>query len=103
MTADKIGIEVAFATKQKQQVIRLEVPLGTTISDAVSLSGIASQFPDHDLSVFSMGVWNELKTKNYVVQPGDRVEIYRPLITSAKDARRRRAISQKKVRQDKKT
>jgi len=39
-------------------------------------------------------VWNEVKPRDYVVQSGDRVQIYRSLITNAKDARRQRAETQ---------
>ncbi len=95
MAERETTIEVAFATPEKQLVVKLEVPVGTQIGEAVSLSGIQSQFPDHDLSVLPLGVWNEVKPQHYVVQPGDRVEVYRSLLTNAKEARRRRAILQK--------
>jgi putative ubiquitin-RnfH superfamily antitoxin RatB of RatAB toxin-antitoxin module len=36
----------------------------------------------------------EVKPPTYVVQSGDRIQIYRSLITNAKDARRRRAETQ---------
>ena len=87
-------IEVVFAVPEKQQVIQLEVPQGTLILDAVRLSCIESHFPNYDLSTLPVGVWMELKPETYVVQSGDRIQIYRSLITNAKDARRRRAETQ---------
>mgnify|MGYP001441728303 FL=1 len=94
MTEETVAIEVVFSVPEKQEVMRLEVPSGTLIRDAVRLSCIESLFPNDDLSVLSVGVWNEVKPQAYVVQSGDRVEVYRSLINNAKDARRRRAETQ---------
>ena len=91
MTEETVAIEVVFAVPEKQEVIQIEVPSGTLIRDAVSLSCIELLFPNDDLSMLSVGVWNEVKSQAYVVQSGDRVEVYRSLINNAKDARRRRA------------
>ena len=94
MTEGTVAIEVVFAAPEKQEVIQLEVPPGTLILDAVRLSGIESHFSGYELSALSVGVWNEVKPQSYVVQSGDRVEVYRSLITTAKDARRRGAEAQ---------
>ena len=94
MTEETVAIEVVFAVQEKQEVMRLEVPSGTLIRDAVRLSRIESLFPNYDLSMLSLGVWSEAKPEAYVVQSGDRVEVYRSLINNAKDARRRRAETQ---------
>jgi putative ubiquitin-RnfH superfamily antitoxin RatB of RatAB toxin-antitoxin module len=96
MTEGTVAIEVVFAAPEKQKVIALEVPSGTLIHDAVRLSCIESHFPGYDLSALPVGVWNEVKPRTYVVQSGDRVEVYRSLITNAKEARRRRAETQAK-------
>jgi hypothetical protein len=81
---------------ERQEVIQIEVPLGTTIRDVVRLSRLESLFPSYILPDLPVGVWNEVKPKTYVVQSGDRVEIYRSLIRNAKDTRRRRAQTQEK-------
>ena len=94
MTKETVAIEIVFSVPEKQEVMRLEVPSGTLIRDAVGLSCIESLFPNHDLSPLSVGVWSEVKPQASVVQSGDRVEIYRSLINNAKDARRRRAEAQ---------
>ena len=105
MIEETVAIEVVFAVPEKQQVIQLEVPLGTLIRDAVRLSCIESHFPSYDLSALPVGVWMEVKPQAYVVQSGDRIQIYRSLITNAKDARRRRAETQasKETQANKKT
>ena len=94
MAEETVAIEVVFVVPEKEEVIQVEVPSGTLIRDAVRLSCIESLFPSYDLSTLSVGVWNEVKPEGYVVQVGDRVEVYRSLINNAKDARRRRAETQ---------
>ena len=91
MIEETVAVEVVFALPEKQEVIQLEVPSGTLIRDAIRLSYIELLFPGYDLSGLPIGVWNEVKTEAYVVQSGDRVQIYRSLVRSAKDTRRRRA------------
>ena len=94
MNEETVAIEVVFAVPEKQQVIQLKVPPGTLIRDAIRLSCIESHFPNYDFSILPVGVWMEVKPRTYVVQSGDRIQIYRSLITNAKDARRRRAETQ---------
>ena len=94
MVKETVSIEVVFAVPEKQERVQIKVPSGTLIRDAVRLSFIDFLFPGYDLSALPVGVWNEVKPQTYVVQSGDRVEIYRSLINNAKDARRRRAETQ---------
>ena len=93
-----IAIEVAYALPQRQKIIPLLVESGTTAYEAVTRSGIAEFFPDLDLENAPLGIFGQaLGTKGlasarqYVLQPGDRVEIYRPLTSDPKEARRKRA------------
>jgi len=93
-----IAVEVAYALPYQQKIIELKVLPGTTALAAVERSGIGKIFPEIDVVNAKMGVFGQaLGTKGlgapheYVLNPGDRVEIYRPLICDPKDARRRRA------------
>lgn len=88
-----ISIEVAYATPEKQKILSLDVPEGTTLSEAVELSGIQTHFPEIDLNDYKAGIWSkaEKKPQERVLQTGDRIEIYRPLQIDPKEARRNRA------------
>lgn len=93
-----ITVEVAYALPHRQQLISLQVPQGTTASEAVKQSGIVEHFPEIDLENAKMGIFGQalgtkgLKPPNeYVLEPRDRVEIYRPLIVDPKEVRKRRA------------
>lgn len=85
-----ITIEVAYATPQQQHIIKLEVPPGTTIEEAIQFSSILSLFPEIDLHQQKVGVFSKQKALSDVVNAGDRIEIYRPLTIDPKEARRAR-------------
>ena len=95
MTAESIRVSVAFALAGRQQVVELTVPAGTTLDEAVALSDMQSQFAGIDLSGLPKGIWYEKRPGDTLLMDGDRVEIYRPLKVDAREARRRRAHSNK--------
>lgn len=95
---DLITVEVAYALPHKQKIIALLVEPGTTALEAVKRSKISDYFPDLDLATAKMGIFGQsLGTKGlesadkHVLHQGDRVEIYRPLTSDPKEARRKRA------------
>jgi putative ubiquitin-RnfH superfamily antitoxin RatB of RatAB toxin-antitoxin module len=89
--AAKLTVEVCYASPAAQFLRRLQVPAGSTLHQAISLSGVLEEIPEIDLSVLKVGIHNRLQTLDTVLRDGDRVEIYRPLLADPKDARRRRA------------
>ncbi len=97
-----IIVEVAYALPNRQQLTELKVPYGTTAFEAVEQSGIVEQFPEINLEDAKMGIFGQalgtkgLKPpKEHVLEPKDRVEIYRPLIVDPKEVRKRRAAKAK--------
>lgn len=95
---DLIQVEVAYALPQRQKIIALLVEPGTTARQAVERSGIVRYFPEIDMATLTLGIFGQsLAGKGldsadvHILQQGDRVEIYRPLICDPKDARRQRA------------
>jgi len=74
----------------------LHVPVGTTLGEAIALSGMLKRYPDINLLKNKVGVFGKVRELDYVLKQGDRVEIYRPLIADPKEARRRRAAEAKK-------
>ena len=86
-----LAIEVVYALPDVQEVVALEVAPGTTIEQAIALSGLPSRYPGVDFTTGPVGVYGQLVSRDTYVAAGDRVEIYRPLIADPKQARRRRA------------
>ena len=86
-----ITVEVAYALPEKQSVVTLQVKPGTTLLEAIKLSGILEQHPEIDLSESKLGVFSKISPPETVLREKDRVEIYRPLIADPKESRRKRA------------
>ena len=97
-----ITVEVAYALPTKQKIIALQVAPGTTAQQAVEQSGIDREFPEINITTAKMGIFGQAlgtkglkKAAEHVLQPGDRVEIYRPLTSDPKEVRRKRAAKAK--------
>ncbi|HKJ08689.1 MAG TPA: RnfH family protein [Gammaproteobacteria bacterium] len=97
-SADRIQVEVAYARPDEQVILPVEVPEGTTLEQAVQQSGILERFPEIDFAQAKMGIFGKLNKRDYVLRPGDRVEIYRPLIADPKEIRKQRAAEGKRMK-----
>jgi putative ubiquitin-RnfH superfamily antitoxin RatB of RatAB toxin-antitoxin module len=95
-----IAIEVVYALPEKQALLRLNVPRGTRMREAVLLSGIAAQFPGLDVQNCPLGIFGKAvaRPEERVLEEGERVEIYRPLIADPKEVRKQRAARAKAAR-----
>ncbi len=96
-----IHVEVAYALPDKQRIVALELPHGTTVQEAVMQSGLDKQFPGLDLAAADVGVFGKVvsKPETVALSDGDRVEIYRPLIADPKEVRKQRAAKAKARKQ----
>ena len=88
-----IVIEVVYALADKQKLLRLQVPAGTTLREAAERSGMAAPFPGLDLATCRLGIFGKAvsKPQERVLEEGERVEIYRPLLADPKEVRKQRA------------
>ncbi len=91
MESKTLSIEVAYATPERQKIIKCKVAEGTTILDAAKQSGITDIFPDLELDKADFGIWSKVKPAKSIVEDGQRIEIYRPLLADPKESRRKRA------------
>ena len=91
-----IHVEVVLAMPGQQELIRLEVAVGSTIAEVISQSGLPAIFEGFELNLSNVGVFGRKADPEQLVRDGDRVEIYRPLIADPKEVRRQRALKQAK-------
>lgn len=93
MDKPAIAVEVVYALADKQKLLRLAVPLGTTVRGAALLSRMDGFFPGLDLAGAPLGIFGKAVAKpdERVLEEGERVEIYRPLIADPKEVRKQRA------------
>lgn len=89
--SEKIKIEVVYAQPHEQTLLTVEVAQGTTLGDAIKLSGMLEKHPEIDLATSKVGVFGKLSKLDQVLRDKDRIEIYRPLIADPKEVRRKRA------------
>jgi putative ubiquitin-RnfH superfamily antitoxin RatB of RatAB toxin-antitoxin module len=87
----RIHVEVIYALPHVQMLVPLDVAEGTTLEEAVRLSGVLEKFPEIDLANAKVGIWNKAAELTAMLREKDRVEIYRPLIADPKEVRRKRA------------
>jgi len=93
-----IAVEVVYPLPREQHVIRVEVPGNSTIEEAIRASRIQEKYPEIDLEVNKIGIYGKVAKLDTVLHPGDRVEIYRPLIADPKEIRKQRAREGKDMR-----
>ncbi|MBP1149100.1 MULTISPECIES: RnfH family protein [Methylocaldum] len=84
-------VEVAYAKPDVQVILTVNVPENATAETAIAASGILDRFPEIDLTKDKIGIFSKVCSIDQPIKPGDRVEIYRPLIADPKEARRARA------------
>lgn len=87
-----MNVEVAYAKPDVQMILRIEVIEGASAETAIRASGILERFPEIDLRHNKIGIFGKPCGLEQALRPGDRVEIYRPLIADPKEARRSRAV-----------
>ncbi|MBP5966737.1 MULTISPECIES: RnfH family protein [Pseudomonas] len=93
MVESVIEIEVVYAAVDRQVLRMVSVPEGATVRDALLKSGIGDEFPELDLAECPVGIFGKVIADPEVrlIQAGDRIEIYRPLLADPKEVRRLRA------------
>ena len=90
MSAPRLTATLAWVTPEIQELTPITVAAGTTIGEAIALSGIAVAY-DLDLSNITVGIFGERRRLDTPVCDGDRIELCRPLRADPKETRRRRA------------
>lgn len=96
MGTTELTVEVAFALPERQKIVALAVPAGTTAREAVRLASLERYFPDLPTDTFEhaeLGIFGKRlrDPEGHALRAGDRVEIYRPLRIDPKQARIKRA------------
>ena len=91
-------VEVVYGLANKQRIYVLEVEEGTTARQAAELARVAEDFPGVDVSSSNIGIFGKSVKDDQVLLPGDRVEIYRPLIADPKEVRKKRAAAGKRMK-----
>ena len=88
----RVRVEVVYALPGGEDAVTLDLEPGATAVDAVLASGLLERHPEIDLGRQKLGIHGKVVPGHAPLRDGDRVELYRPLVVDAKEARRRRAV-----------
>jgi putative ubiquitin-RnfH superfamily antitoxin RatB of RatAB toxin-antitoxin module len=88
-------VEVIYATPEKAELIKLDLPEGSTVLQAIEASGLLEKHPEIDVKKNKFGIYAKLAKADAILREKDRVEIYRPLIADPKEVRKQRAAEGK--------
>lgn len=91
MSEQFITVEVAAGFDDRQVLVRLRVPVGTRVSEAVRLAELGRRLPGHEVDPKRIGIFGRRCDPEQVLEEGDRVEVYRPLKADPKEVRRQLA------------
>ncbi len=89
--AERFTVPLLYAGLDEQFEESVVVSRGQTVADAVAASPNATRVVAASGRSLSFAIFGQTAAQDAVLQPGDRVELLRPLTVDPKEARRRRA------------
>ena len=95
MGNESVAISLVYALADRQHVVKLSVPPGTTVAQAVELSKVREQFSDLGTAPLNCAIYGRIVALTHIVAAGDRIEILRPLLIDPKENRRQLAAKNK--------
>ena len=84
-----MNVGVAYADKFKQVWLKLEVPDGSTVLQAIEHSGMLEQFPEINLQKQKVGIFGKVTKLDAPIEEGARIEIYREITADPELVERR--------------
>jgi len=84
-----MNVGVCYATPARQVWLKIDVPEGSTVRDAIVLSGLLQQFPTIDLETQKVGVFGKVTKLDATLTEGERVEIYRAITADPEQVERK--------------
>lgn len=93
--SEKIKVEVVFAYPDKVFLKKMELDQPLTVQNVILQSGVLQKYTEIDLRENKVGIFSRPAKLTDMIEDGDRIEIYRPLIADPKEMRRKRAEGKK--------
>ncbi|OOR99248.1 RnfH family protein [Haemophilus paracuniculus] len=97
MVSEKLVVEVVYAYPERYFLQKVELEHLTTVQNVILQSGVLEKFTEIDLRENKVGIFSRPAKLTDMVENGDRIEIYRPLIADPKEIRRQKAQQQAKA------
>ncbi len=87
-TSELLRVRVIYALADQQASVDLQLPPGTSLTDAVDRSGLLRKFPEAATAPLQCAIFGRAVPLTYQLRDGDRIEILRPLLIDPKESRR---------------
>jgi putative ubiquitin-RnfH superfamily antitoxin RatB of RatAB toxin-antitoxin module len=100
-----LEISLVYIAANGDQIYRnLDMAEGSTVADALTQANFHTLYPE--AKAFALGIFSKPVELTQLLKTGDRIEVYRPLVSDPKEKRKQRAFQAKlrkvrKVRQAK--
>lgn len=90
------SVELVYAPNEQAFIhLTLAYKTGMSVADVLAESGLMQRYPE--IASLTVGIFSRAVSLDTRVQPGDRVEIYRPLVINPKEKRRQRAVKDRAI------
>ena len=89
--SEKIVVEVVYAYPERYFLKKLTLENPITLQNAIVQSGVLEKYTE---------IFSRAAKLTDIVENGDRIEIYRPLIADPKEIRRKKAEEQAKIKKN---
>ncbi|QCI24332.1 RnfH family protein [Buchnera aphidicola (Muscaphis stroyani)] len=84
-----IKVTIVYAFPDIQHIFQVNVCLGSTVKDAILSSKILKNIKNISLYKNKIGIYNKQVYLNTILKNEDRIEIYRPLIVTPNERRKK--------------
>ena len=96
----RVSVEVAYALPERQTLLRVSLPAGASVADALAVCGIHDLHPETRSPDIPVGIFGKVVPREHQPVDGDRIEIYRPLIADPKASRNARVAKKRLLREN---
>lgn len=86
-----MNVELVYIEADEEFIVSLDMAATATVADAVEESQLLDKFPSLKLVDYQLGIYSQEVSPGTLLQAGDRVEVYRPLVLDPMEVRRQRA------------
>lgn len=90
-TGELLRARVVYALADRQVSVDLQLPRGTSLTEAVNRSGLLHRFPEAAARPLACAIYGRAVPLTYELRDGDRIEVLRPLLIDPKQSRREAA------------
>ena len=98
--SEKIVVEVVYAYPERYFIKKLTLDAPISIQNVIVQSGVLEKYTEIDLRQNKVGIFSRSAKLTDVVENGDRIEIYRPLLADPKEIRRKKAAEQAQAKKN---